>query len=121
MATGKQITKHLFREVVKKVPSDRLGVMLIPTKAGTLNDHLVAVGEPLPQSYHRLVKLERDAIAELQAFFAELGVATVDATPFVARGVDADEMLFLRYSDGHPTGLGYGLMAEAAESLLGAR
>jgi hypothetical protein len=113
VAAGKRLAKLLWNRIIDEAAPERIVVMLIPTKASVLYDHLVSRKAELPAAFHELVSVERDTVREFTSFFAERGVATVDVRPHLARGVEAREPLFLGYADGHPTALGYRLMAEA--------
>lgn len=112
--TGRAITGLLYESIIERAGSVRLIALFIPTKANVLYDHLKARGYELPEKFHQLVAIERQHVTELSRFFHQRGVETADARPRLESAILADDPLYLDYSDGHPTALGYRMMAEAA-------
>ena len=83
-----------------------------------LHEELLARGRRLPARYETLVRDERAWVAHLERALAERGIATVDALPALRRVLARGEPLYAPHADGHPYGVGYRAVAEAAATLL---
>lgn len=96
--------------------------VLLPTKERVYAPYLAAQGFELPATYAALMRHEGEAQADFSAFLDEIGAASLDVTPALqaaALQAAADGHLIYRHdTDGHPTGAGYRVIAQAIAAAL---
>lgn len=120
IAEGARLTE-LFMQSIDQLVRQRgrhLLVVFIPTKESV---YAASAGLPMTASHQRLVTMEAEVRRRIGGFLANQQIAYVDALPALQAAAQRGAALYPADSDGHPTAIGYAVIAQSVASTLSAR
>jgi len=114
------LAKFFYKNIKEKARGRNLAVVFIPDKTELFYDFLMSKGYELPDDYHKFVSFERALKKELSDYFDAIGIAHVNALPFMENKInkDSNPPVYTNDLNGHPTKTGYEAIAEAASEIF---
>jgi hypothetical protein len=88
-------------------------LVVIPTKERAYATAFSDLPASIGGLYPRLMGNEQIVIADLEQLCQELGLPFFDVTPALAAGIQSGKRIYPATDDGHPTGAGYAMIADA--------